>query len=68
MYKDCTLKILGNRFHWGFYGGNYKTLSILQDSSIPGAAEHSLYLFIRKHHPQIPQSAVIESCLPTFMR
>ncbi len=48
MYKDCTLKILGNRFHWGFYGGNYTTLSILQDSSIPGAAEHSLYLFIRK--------------------
>ena len=24
MYKDCTLKILGNRFHWGFYGATTK--------------------------------------------
>ena len=31
---ECTVKILGNSFHRGFYKSNYKTLSILQDSSI----------------------------------
>ena len=31
---ECTVKILGNSFHRGFYRSNYKTLSILQDSSI----------------------------------